>query len=185
VAAQNVRARAYLDALPGRPAIAGRIRQALDVGRVATAVPRGRYLFLTRREAGMDQVVLTVSEAGGPARVLVDPAPLSEDRTTALAWWTPSPDGELVCAGISEVGDDDAELRILRTATGEWLPDRMLPTLVSRRAPDLTDHRWRLWGGLSPFGDTPIDAPSRQWSEMRLPGLRNLQHSPGLIEHRH
>ena len=125
VAAQNAGTRAYLDALPGRPAIAERMRQALDVGLVGTAVPRGRFLFLTRRDPGRDQIVLTVSEAVGPARVLVDPAPFSEDRTTAIAWWTPSPDGELVCVGISEAGADNAELRILRTATGEWLPDRI------------------------------------------------------------
>ena len=125
VAAQNAFTRSVLDALPGRAAIAERIRQALDVGALGAAVPRGRYRFLTRRDAGMDQPVLTVGEAGGPWRVLVDPAPLSEDRTTALDWWTPSPDGELVCIGLSEAGTEDSVLRLVRTATGEWLEDRI------------------------------------------------------------
>ena len=125
VAAQNACTRSVLDALPRRAAIAGRIRQALDVGALGAAVPRGRYRFLTRRDAGMDQPVLTVSDAGGPWRVLVDPAPLSEDRTTALDWWTPSPGGELVCVGLSEAGTEDSVLRLVRTATGEWLEDRI------------------------------------------------------------
>ncbi|HEY7199232.1 MAG TPA: prolyl oligopeptidase family serine peptidase [Candidatus Dormibacteraeota bacterium] len=125
VAAQNAYTRSVLDPLPGRPAIAERIRRAMDVGLLGVAVPRGRYRFLTRRDAGMDQQVLTVSEAGGPARVLVDPGPMSEDRTTTLDWWWPSPDGELVCLGLSEAGNEDATLRLVRTATGEWLDERI------------------------------------------------------------
>jgi prolyl oligopeptidase len=125
VAAQNAFTRSVIDALPGRAAVAERIRQALDGGALGAAVPRDRYRFLTRRDAGMDQPVLTVGEAGGPARVLVDPAPLSEDGTTALDWWEPSPDGELVCVGLSEAGTEDSVLRLLRTATGEWLADRI------------------------------------------------------------
>jgi prolyl oligopeptidase len=125
VAAQNAFSHSVLDPLARRPAIAERIRQALDVGTLGTCVPRGRYRFLVRRGAGMDQPVLEVSEAGGPPRVLVDPAPLSEDRTTALDWWWPSPDGELVCVGLSEAGTEDSALRLVRTATGEWLDDRI------------------------------------------------------------
>jgi prolyl oligopeptidase len=125
VADQNAHTRSVLDALPGRAAIEARIRQALDVGRLGGSEVRGRYRFLTRREPGMDQPVLMVSEAGGPPRTLVDPGPLSADGTTALDWWVPSPDGELVCVGLSEAGSEDSELRLVRTATGEWLDDRI------------------------------------------------------------
>jgi prolyl oligopeptidase len=125
VAAQNAYTRSVLDGLPERPAIEARIRQALDVGALGGSEPRGRYRFLTRRDAGMDQPVLMVSESGGPPRILVDPAPLSEDGTTALDWWVPSPDGELVCVGLSEAGTEDSELRVVRTATGGWLDDRI------------------------------------------------------------
>jgi prolyl oligopeptidase len=125
VAAQNAYTRSVLDELPERPAVAARIRAALDVGALGGSEPRGRRRFFTRRDPGMDQPVLVVSEAGGPARTLVDPAPLSDDGTTALDWWVPSRDGELVCVGLSEAGNEDAELRLIRTATGEWLNDRI------------------------------------------------------------
>ena len=125
VAAQNAYTRSVLDALPGRPAVEARIRQALDVGVLGGSVPRRHYRFHTRRGPGMDQPVLLVSVAGGPPRVLIDPAPMSEDGTTALDWWVPAPDGELVCAGLSEAGTEDSELRLVRTATGEWLDDRI------------------------------------------------------------
>ncbi len=125
VAAQNAYTRSVLDALPRRPAIAARIRQAMDVGTLGGSTPRGRYRFLSRRGVGMDQPVLEVSEGGNPPRVLVDPAPLSGDGTTALDWWVPAPDGELVCVGLSEAGTEDSTLRLVRTATGEWLEERI------------------------------------------------------------
>ena len=125
VAEQNAYTRHVLDGLPGRAAIEARIREAMEVGVLGGSVPRGRYRFQTRRDPGMDQPVLTVSEAGGPARVLVDPAPLSDDGTTALDWWTPSRDGELVCVGLSEAGTEDSVLRLVCTATGGWLDERI------------------------------------------------------------
>jgi prolyl oligopeptidase len=125
VAAQNAYTRSVLDRLPERPAVEARIRQALDVGALGGSEPRGSRRFFTRRDPGMDQPTLMVSEAGGPARTLVDPAPMSEDGTTALDWWIPSPHGDLVCVGLSEAGDEDSDLRLVRTATGEWLDDRI------------------------------------------------------------
>ena len=125
VAAQNAHTRSVLDALPCRAAVEARIRQALDVGALGGSEPRGRHRFFTRRDPGMDQPVLMVSDDCGPARTLVDPAPLSDDGTTALDWWVPSPDGELVCVGLSEAGNEDSELRIVRTATGAWLDERI------------------------------------------------------------
>ena len=125
VDAQNAHTRSVLDPLPGRAAIAHRIQEAVDCGSLGGSEPRGRYRFFMRREAGMDQASLRVATAGEAPRVLVDPGPLSADGTTALDWWEPSPDGELVCFGLSEGGDENATLRILRTASGEWLEDRI------------------------------------------------------------
>jgi prolyl oligopeptidase len=125
VTAQNARTRSVLDALPGRPAVAERIRQALEVGMLGGSEPRGRYRFLVHRRPGMEQAALWVSEDGGEPRLLVDPGPMSPDGTTALDWWTPSPDGELVCVGLSEAGTEDSLLRLLRAADGGWLEDRI------------------------------------------------------------
>src|SRR5215472_1060821 len=94
VSAQNAYTRSVLDGLPERAAIEARIRQALDVGALGGTEPRGGRRLFTRRDPGMDQPVLMVTEGDGPPRTLVDPAPLSVDGTTALDWWVPSPDGE-------------------------------------------------------------------------------------------
>jgi prolyl oligopeptidase len=125
VAAQNAYARATLDSLPGRPAIAARLAEAVDRGALGPSVPRGRHRFFSRRAAGADQAALFVAEDGAPERMLFDPAPLTEDHASAIDWWTPSPDGELVCLGVSEGGDEESTLLLVRTSTAEVLADRI------------------------------------------------------------
>src|SRR5205085_10507609 len=100
------------DARPSRPAFTERIRRALDVGALGPAIPRGRRRFFTHRRPGMEQSALAVSEDGGPARTLVDPAPVSAAGTTALDWWEPSPDGELVRVGLPAAGTEAPALRL-------------------------------------------------------------------------
>jgi prolyl oligopeptidase len=121
--AQGAYARAVLDRLPRREAIARRLAEALDCGTLGGTAPRGRRSFFVRRSGGMEQAALYVVEEDGTERALVDPGPLSSDGTTALDWWAPSADGELVCFGLSEAGSEDSTLRLLRVATGEWLED--------------------------------------------------------------
>jgi prolyl oligopeptidase len=124
VARQQGYARAYLDALPERPAIEARLRAAMDVGSLGPSRPRGRYRFFLRREPGADQACLWV-DGGDGERVLVDPNPMSADSATAIDWWYPSDDGELVAVGISEGGSEDSVLSLVETATGRHLPDRI------------------------------------------------------------
>src|SRR5262249_8721454 len=59
----------------------------------------------------------------GPDRVLIDPATMSEDGTTALDWWFPSPDGALVAWGRSESGSEDSTLFVRDVETGKDLAD--------------------------------------------------------------
>jgi prolyl oligopeptidase len=125
VAAQQVRARAVLDADPRRPQIEHRLVEALAVGVLGGMQPRGAHRFFTRRTGGMNQLALYVLDEAGRDRLLFDPGPLSPDGTTALDWWYPSPDGELVAVGVSEAGSEDSELTILETATARVLPDRI------------------------------------------------------------
>jgi prolyl oligopeptidase len=124
-AAQNAYARSVLDALGGRVAIGARLAQVIDGGALGASIPRGRFRFFSRRMASRDQAALYVAEGTGPPRLLFDPAPLSSDAATAIDWWTPSPDGGLVCLGVSEAGSENSTLILLRTATAEVLPDRI------------------------------------------------------------
>jgi prolyl oligopeptidase len=132
--AQNAQTRAWLERVRERDALRARIRQLLAVGHVGAPVarttPEGmRRYFHVRREADQEQSVLVVREGlDGSDRVLIDPAPLSPDRTTAIDWWSPSRDGSRVAWGLSEGGSEQSTLRVRDVATGEDLPDRIQHT---------------------------------------------------------
>ena len=125
VESQNAHARSLLDSLPDRERIGRRLAEAVDRGALGASAPRGRRRFFARRSPGADQAALYVAERGAAPRLLFDPGPLSAEGTTALDWWVPSPDGELVCLGVSESGSEESTLMLLRTETGELLPDRI------------------------------------------------------------
>jgi prolyl oligopeptidase len=58
----------------------------------------------------------TLDEEG---RVLVDPNELSEDGTTAVNWYVPSPDGELVAYGVDEDGAEQYDVHVMDVETRE------------------------------------------------------------------
>ncbi len=129
--AQTAATRAWLDRLPLREALRRRARELLSVGHVGAPVSRAtasgvRRYFHVRREGAQEQAVLCVRDGlHGADRVLIDPAPLSADGTTAIDWWSVSRDGALVAWGLSEAGSEESTLRIRDVATGRDLADRI------------------------------------------------------------
>ncbi len=128
-AAQNAHTRSVLDALPGRAAIEARLTELMQVGYVGAPKMRGvpgseGLYFNTEREGDQDHAVLYVREGhNGEKRVLLDPNTLSEDKLTALGWWSPSPDGSLLAFGLYRAGDENTTLHLMDVATGRWLAD--------------------------------------------------------------
>ncbi|MGP6189232.1 MAG: prolyl oligopeptidase family serine peptidase [Vulcanimicrobiaceae bacterium] len=135
--AQNERARAYLDALPQRAALAEHFAAALSIGYVGAPTVRAGRAFFIRRSGEQDQAVLALREAGAE-RVLLDPTELDPSGLTALDWWYPSPEGRFVAAGLSRNGDEHSTLYLLDVERAEisgetipntrycalaWLPD--------------------------------------------------------------
>src|SRR5262249_4301307 len=128
---QNARTRAALDALPGRDALRSRAQELLGAGfasppQVRTTASGARRYFHERREGAQNQPVLYVRDGvDGNDHPLLDPGALSDDGTTALDWWHPSPDGALVAWGRSEGGSEDSTLFVRDVATGRDLADRI------------------------------------------------------------
>ena len=131
-AAQTAYARAVLDPLPGRDALAKRLWELYEIGSLGTpaARPHGRgkarawRYFYTRREGKQNQPVLyTRDGVNGADRVLIDVNALAADGTRALDWWVPSEDGALVAYGISADGSEESVLHVKDAVTGAALPD--------------------------------------------------------------
>ena len=129
--AQNEATRAFLEKAPGGDALRARVRELLSIGHVGAPAVRKtregtRRYFHVKREGTQEQAVMLVRDGvDAPDRVLVDPAPLSPDGTTAIDWWNPSRDGSLVAWGLSEAGSEESTLRVRDVATGADLPDRI------------------------------------------------------------
>lgn len=126
VAAQNATTTRYLENLPGRAAIASRLRELWNYERLSTPAAReGRY-FYSYNDGLQDQSVHMVRDGlDGEGRVLIDPNTLSDDGTVALAGTWPSPDGQYVAFMLQDGGSDWRTAHVIDVETGERLEDEL------------------------------------------------------------
>ena len=123
---ENSLTRRYLDELPGREALKGRMQALLSHGRFT--VPRkagGRY-FYGYNKGLENQTPLYVREGlSGKQRLLLDPNGWAKDNASALAEWAPSPDGRFLAYAVQEAGSDWRTLKLIDVDSGKPLDDRV------------------------------------------------------------
>lgn len=126
VAAENAVTARYLERLPGRDALRGRMRALMDYERLG--VPRkagGRY-FYTRNSGLQNQSPLYVRDGLNAApRLLVDPNTLSKDGATAMAEWEAAPGGKHLAYAVQDGGTDWRTLHVVNVDSGRLLEDRI------------------------------------------------------------
>jgi prolyl oligopeptidase len=123
-AAQDARARAYLDSLPFHEPIRKRFEAILKVESTTYDLPthRDSSYFALKIQPPRQQpllVVLTTLDDPAGERVLVDPNALDESGATTIDWYVPSPDGALVAVSLSSHGTEDGTLHVYEATTGE------------------------------------------------------------------
>ena len=124
VTAQNAVTDAYLETLPGREAIEARLTELWNYERVGVPVKRENRYFYTRNDGLQNQSILVMRDGlDGEETLLIDPNLWSDDDATALAQWTPSPDGTRIAYGVQDGGTDWRTIRVLDIASGEPLGD--------------------------------------------------------------
>lgn len=118
--AQDDFARARLDALPARDALAERFGELFYVDMLyAPAVYEGRY-FYARRSADKEKAIYYWKQgADGEEQVLLDPNTLSEDGSTSVGGIFVAWDGETVAYKLRENNADEATLYVKTVATDE------------------------------------------------------------------
>jgi prolyl oligopeptidase len=126
-AAQNGRTRTALDAVPARGRFRARLAELVTAGTAVGPAVRGDRLFTLDRWGDHDRAVVAVrslaTPSPGPGRVLLDPADVTGDPTSAVDWYEPSADGTLLAFGTSVGGDERSTLRIIDVDTGTLLAD--------------------------------------------------------------
>ncbi len=118
-AAQDALASAYLDALPGREHLRGRITDLLKAGVVGPPAWRGDRAFFVRRGAEQEHAVVVVREADGSERVLLDPMAIDPSGMTTLDSWQPDKEGRQLAYQLSTGGDEESALRVMLVDTGD------------------------------------------------------------------
>ncbi len=151
VDAEGRLSREFLDAIPGRSAIAERLRNIWNFERWTPPIRRGENWFFTHNDGLQNQsVVFVMSDPAGAARVLLDPNTLSSDGTVSLREMAISADGRLLAYAISEAGSDWQMWHVRDVGTGNDLPDTLQWSKVSGAS-------WRKDG--SGFYYTAFDPP--------------------------
>jgi prolyl oligopeptidase len=124
--AQNAYSHGLLDALPGRDSLKKRLEELLHVDAVGVPVEKGGRYFFTKRDRGQDLFVICVRKTVmGKDEILVDPHPMSPDKTTSVTLLDVSNDGRLIAYGVRQGGEDEVVLRLREVDTGKDLPDTM------------------------------------------------------------
>lgn len=127
---QNALTRAQLDQFAQtRGALERRFKALYNVTSVGTPTLVGKdasdglKYFFSRRDPRANHAKIFVRDgrATGRAKLVLDPNTFSEDGTTALDWYYPSPDGSLIAFGKSEGGSELSTLYLLDVETGTQL----------------------------------------------------------------
>ncbi len=123
-AAQNVRTRAYLDALPGREAVKAELTRLVKQTSPYNyhLVPAGAVVFALYNDPQKQQPALVIlNGAADPKsrKVLLDPNALDAKGSIAIDWFDPSPDGSKVAVSLSLNGSEDGVLHVYDVASGQ------------------------------------------------------------------
>ncbi|HXY33706.1 MAG TPA: prolyl oligopeptidase family serine peptidase [Planctomycetaceae bacterium] len=135
---ENAYARQYLDRLPGVPALRSRVTAIMEAKTISYAGVQYRkgHLFALKRQPPKQQPMLIVmpsAEAVDQARVLVDPNVIDAKGSTAIDWFAPSADGELVAVSLSHAGTESGDVHVYDVATGKQT-DVVIPRVNSGTA---------------------------------------------------
>ncbi len=127
IGSQNQYTHALLDPLPGRAELEKRLAALMKIDTMSMPnVRAGRYFF-SKRRADQEQAVLYMRKGlAGQDEALIDPHPLSPDRTTSVMFRGVSKDGTLAAYAIRQGGEDEVAICFLNVDTRKELPD-LLP----------------------------------------------------------
>lgn len=126
VDAENKVTFGYLDKIPYRAQLKGRLTKLLNYPKYSAPARRGEWFFFTKNDGLQNQNVWYMQKGlEGTPDLLLDPNKFSTDGTSRLGSFSLSRTGKYVGYGISEGGSDWNEIYVLDVATKKPLADRL------------------------------------------------------------
>ncbi len=135
VGEQNKVTFAYLEKIPLRAKIKGRLEQLYNYPKISAPSRKGDLYFFSKNDGLQNQSVRYVQKGlDGKPEVLIDPNKWSEDGTTQLSGFELSKDGKYAAYGVSRGGSDWREYHVMEVASRKVLPDTLKWVKVSGMA---------------------------------------------------
>jgi prolyl oligopeptidase len=126
VAEQKAVSDTYLDALPGKAALAAKMKALYNYERYSLPEKAGGHYFFTKNDGLQNQSVLYVRKGlKGTDRILIDPNTWAKDGATALDSWVASKNGKLLAYAIQDGGSDWRTIKVLDVKAGKPLSDEI------------------------------------------------------------
>jgi prolyl oligopeptidase len=124
--AQNEYTDGLLNPLPGRDKLKQRLTELLKIDSVGMPAARqGRYFF-SKRLADQDLSIIYLRQGlTGKDEVLIDPHPLSPDKTTSVNLMSVSDEGKLLAYGIRQGGEDEVAVQLFDVDARKDLSDKL------------------------------------------------------------
>jgi prolyl oligopeptidase len=125
VEAQNKVTFGWLEKIPERNAIKGRLTQLWNYERYGVPFKEGETIFFTKNDGLQNQSVLYTlrGKLDSGVHPLLDPNLFSKDGTTALSGMAASHDGRALAYGIAKAGSDWQEWKVRDVRTAQDLRD--------------------------------------------------------------
>jgi prolyl oligopeptidase len=124
VEAQNKVTFAFLEAVPARARIRGRLKELWDYERYGAPQRAGKHYLYSHNDGLQNQsVIYKTPSLDRNGDVLIDPNTLSEKGTVALSGFEASDDGRRVAYATSASGSDWMEWKVREVETGRDLQD--------------------------------------------------------------
>jgi prolyl oligopeptidase len=196
-----------MSSIPGRDALAERVRSLLNAGTAVFKVTlAGPEVFYFKQAPG-DQTPRLYTRHGihGAERLLADVNADPSGPHRNIDWFAPSWDGKLLAYGVSTGGSEDSVLYVVRTADAKiqseaiegarfgvttWMPDNRtfyylrLQPMAADAAPSAKYQKVKLYRhvvGVSPRGQDDVPVVGYQLGnnvEVGLTELPQLEYSP-------
>jgi prolyl oligopeptidase len=139
MAAEDKLARDELAKLPGRDALAARLRELLYIETLTAPEHRGNRFFYTRRRADQEKAVVYFREGErGKEQLLIDPNALSPDGSVALHGFTATLDGKSVSYSLHKNNADYGTLQVMNVASRKV---STIDTIEDVRGPGAWTHK--------------------------------------------
>ncbi len=121
----------YLNKIPYKKEIQGRLSKLWNYERVGTPFKEGKYTYFYKNDGLQNQAVLYRKGDDGKEEVFLNPNTFTKDGTTSLGNVSFTKDGSLVAYAISEGGSDWRKVIVMKTETKEIVGDTLVDVKFS------------------------------------------------------